>query len=751
MLVGIRMNRFGALQVNVLRIFVLLAIAIALPVSIASAQSASDGQRTLTASKSTGLDPAGEVVQVAGSGYDVEKGIYVAFCVMPALGQMPTPCGGGIDLSGSSGSSGWISSNPPSYGVGLAQPYGEGGTFSVPLAVSPVIDASHDCRVIQCAIVTRSDHTRLSDRSQDVLIPVTFASAEPPPTPVTPAPAVPTATPVQGAQPTPVPPTPTAVPSPSPSPAATSASPTPALPPLTFSPDGTSATRGDASIAVTKSQQIDPAGERISVKGHGFDDGHGLYVALCAIPADGKAPGPCASGSTDTSAWISSNPPDYAKDRARAYGNGGNFEVELLIEPVIDASTDCRQVACGITTRSDDTAASDRSYDLFVPVSFAAASSANTPTAGAADTSGSGSGDASAASDGGGSSAGWIWAGAGTVIVLAAAGGGLLLMRRRHGAAVAGLSILVLLLGACSGSSQAAGDTAATATAGAHLPVTVQSADGRDVVVKDTSRIVSLWGNLTEVVVGLGLTDNLVGRDVASTIPEVADLPIVTRAHDVSAEGVLSLNPTLVIGSMDNSGPATAIAQIRNVGVPVILFEDPTSVDDIVPRIRAIATALGVPEAGERMAAETGADLAAVEARIPDSAQKPLVAFLYMRGQAGVYLIAGPGSGADSMIEAAGGIDAGTHMGLENPFTPITSEALVKAAPDVILLMTGGLESVGGIDGLVKIPGIAQTPAGKARRIVTIDDELLYSFGPRTPEALETLSQEFLAALSKSP
>ena len=107
-----------------------------------------------------------------------------------------------------------------------------------------------------------------------------------------------------------------------------------------------------------------------------------------------------------------------------------------------------------------------------------------------------------------------------------------------------------------------------------------------------------------------------------------------------------------------------------------------------------------------------------------------------MRGQAGVYLIAGPGSGADSMIEAAGGIDAGTAIGLDHPFTPFTSESLVEAAPDVILMTTTGLESVGGIDGLLDIPGIAQTPAGEQRRIVTVEDGLLYSFGPRTPDAL---------------
>jgi iron complex transport system substrate-binding protein len=94
------------------------------------------------------------------------------------------------------------------------------------------------------------------------------------------------------------------------------------------------------------------------------------------------------------------------------------------------------------------------------------------------------------------------------------------------------------------------------------------------------------------------------------------------------------------------------------------------------------------------------------------------------------------------MIRAAGAIDAGTALGLSQPFTAITSESLVRAAPDIILMTTTGLESVGGLDGLVKIPGIGQTPAGKQRRVVTVEDGLLYSFGPRTPVALEELIEQ---------
>ncbi|MDG4830886.1 hypothetical protein O7627_16440 [Solwaraspora sp. WMMD1047] len=136
---------------------------------------AQSGQR-LTVSKSSGVSRAGERVTVTGSGYDETKGIYVAFCVDNGAGRLPTPCGGGADLSGSLGASHWISSNPPSYGEGLAVPYGPGGSFRVQLSLTAKI-GDVDCTVRTCSVVTRNDHTRSADRGQDVRVPIRFAAA----------------------------------------------------------------------------------------------------------------------------------------------------------------------------------------------------------------------------------------------------------------------------------------------------------------------------------------------------------------------------------------------------------------------------------------------------------------------------------------------------------------------------------------------------------------------------------------------
>lgn len=138
----------------------------------------SAGQR-LAVTKSAGISRTGETVTVTGSGYDTSKGIYVGFCVDNGAGAAPSPCGGGADTTGTGGSSHWISNNPPSYGEGLAVPYGSGGSFQVSIPLATKI-GDVDCTVRTCSVVTRADHTRSSDRSQDVRIPITFAAAPAP-------------------------------------------------------------------------------------------------------------------------------------------------------------------------------------------------------------------------------------------------------------------------------------------------------------------------------------------------------------------------------------------------------------------------------------------------------------------------------------------------------------------------------------------------------------------------------------------
>lgn len=120
------------------------------------------------------LPSGGSFVTVRGRGFDTRVGIYVGLCVQPRRGQRPSPCGGGVNSSGGSAASAWVSSNPPAYGRNLATRYGRNGTFTVRLYVSSRITNTIDCRTTRCVIATRADHTRVNDRSWDLFVPVRF-------------------------------------------------------------------------------------------------------------------------------------------------------------------------------------------------------------------------------------------------------------------------------------------------------------------------------------------------------------------------------------------------------------------------------------------------------------------------------------------------------------------------------------------------------------------------------------------------
>lgn len=288
------------------------------------------------------------------------------------------------------------------------------------------------------------------------------------------------------------------------------------------------------------------------------------------------------------------------------------------------------------------------------------------------------------------------------------------------------------------------------------LPVTVESVvldpyrsssdplEYEDVEVTDTERVLPLTGSLAEIVFTLGLGDNVVGRDVAATFDEAADLPVVSEGHEVSAETVLALRPTVILADTQ-TGPPEVIEQIQNSGIPVVIVEEAWSIDEMYPRFERVAQALGVPASGTLLAERTREQMARVREGSLETSGDPLVAFLYLRGTAGVYLLGGPGSGADALLEEIGARDAGVEMGLTTAFTPITTEALIEARPDVLLVMTKGLESVGGVAGLAEIPGVAQTPAGQNQAVIDFEDGVLLNFGPRTPQVITTMAEELAA------
>jgi iron complex transport system substrate-binding protein len=272
----------------------------------------------------------------------------------------------------------------------------------------------------------------------------------------------------------------------------------------------------------------------------------------------------------------------------------------------------------------------------------------------------------------------------------------------------------------------------------ATLPVTVTGADGNDVTVSDISRIIPLNGDIAEIVWALGLGGNVVGVDVSATYPaeETNKLPQIGYQRDLAAEGILSLEPTVIIGDQD-AGPPEVIEQLKSAGVPVVIIEDSGTIDAPVEKINAVAEALGVAEAGEALAQKTQDEVDEAIALADEAAEHPRVLFLYVRG-ATTQMMAGAGTASNALIEAAGGIDAGAEAGV-NGYTPITAEAIVAAQPDVLVVLTAGLESVGGVDGLLQIPGIAETPAGQNKNVLDYDDLYFIGMTPRAGQALHDL------------
>ncbi|WP_460800617.1 heme/hemin ABC transporter substrate-binding protein [Nocardioides pacificus] len=279
------------------------------------------------------------------------------------------------------------------------------------------------------------------------------------------------------------------------------------------------------------------------------------------------------------------------------------------------------------------------------------------------------------------------------------------------------------------------------------LPVTLTDAQGTRVTVRDVSRVLALdvHGTLSRTVFELGLGDRLVGRDVSTQFPEAADLPLVTQGgHDLNAEAILALDPTLII--TDTSlGPWDVVLQMRDAGVPVVVLDAERSLDNVGSLIEQTAAALGVPGAGRQLADRTRSEVddvvAQIEAVAPAEQRDRLRAvFLYVRGNAGVYYMFGTGSGADSLFEAVGAYDVAEEIGWSG-MKPVTDEGLIAAQPDLIVMMSHGLESAGGVEGLLeRLPALAQTPAGQHERFVDMEDSLVLGYGPRTAEVLNALA-----------
>lgn len=248
-------------------------------------------------------------------------------------------------------------------------------------------------------------------------------------------------------------------------------------------------------------------------------------------------------------------------------------------------------------------------------------------------------------------------------------------------------------------------------------------------------RIVAIGGSVTEIVYALGEQDRLAGRDTTSVFPpEALALPDVGYIRALSPEGVLSVNPDLIL-ALDGAGPPETIGVLRDSGVPILTIPEGYDADAIVAKIEAAGEALGVQHKAGELARKVSADLSAASAAAVRGKPRRVLFVLSMQG--GRVMAAGAHTHADAMIRLAGGINA---LGQMSGYKQVSDEAVIEAKPEIILVMDRRGDHAISDDDLFAHPAIASTPAGTDRRIVRMDGLYLLGFGPRTAEAVRDLS-----------
>jgi iron complex transport system substrate-binding protein len=250
-------------------------------------------------------------------------------------------------------------------------------------------------------------------------------------------------------------------------------------------------------------------------------------------------------------------------------------------------------------------------------------------------------------------------------------------------------------------------------------------------------RVVSLGGDVTEIVYALGEGSQVVCDDLTSVYPQAAaKLPKVGYLRALAAEGVLSCKPALVIASQE-AGPKAALTQLAAAKLRLVTVPELHSPEGVLQKIAVIAGALGVPGRGRALTAQVRAGMAKTEALLASFKGRPRAIFLMAHGPGGA-MAAGTDTAADAMLALAHGENAAAGF---RGYKPLTPEAAIALQPEVIVIDDMSLQSLGGIAAFAARPEIAMTPAAKSGRIVPVDTMFMLGFGPRTPEAIAALAR----------
>ncbi len=252
-------------------------------------------------------------------------------------------------------------------------------------------------------------------------------------------------------------------------------------------------------------------------------------------------------------------------------------------------------------------------------------------------------------------------------------------------------------------------------------------------------KIVSLSGVITEVLFDLGQDDNIVGVDVTSTYPAegVADKAQLGHTSKLNTEAILALQPDIIF-CMESEVEKPALQQLASSGVKVVPVTVSSHLNNSVVLAEQLTQHLNLDsELQQQLSAQVESDSVALASFLASQTEQPRVLFIYARGTSRLF-VSGTDTPVDAMIKLAGGQTAITGF---SDYKELTSESLIAANPEVILMFSSGLASLDGVEGLKQIPGIDQTEAYKSERVIAMDGHYLSSFGPRCGAAALQLAQ----------
>lgn len=254
---------------------------------------------------------------------------------------------------------------------------------------------------------------------------------------------------------------------------------------------------------------------------------------------------------------------------------------------------------------------------------------------------------------------------------------------------------------------------------------------GKKNKVTGKDRIVCVSKQLTELMFALHRGDKIVGLDLTSTYPaETKNITKVGYHRHLSAEGIISLDPTVVIHQNDVA-PPEVMPQIAKVGIPIKVYPSATTIDSTKILIRMLGKEYGQDSAAERIIGKLESDLAKADSIVKKYPNKPKVLIVHFGQQRNQYFVMGTRGTADAMLKLAGGINAADT----SSFRDLSPEVIAREQPDIILATDFGWDRLGGdIEKFKELPGIGLTPAAKNGKIYRIEEHDLVYFGPRTGE-----------------